>query len=104
MSTLGRRLTALEQTAWERRKRRILRDAFADVARDRRWTPDRFEREVQAALDDFARLEPAVRAMCRQGKTVREVAVYLAAEVGVDVDELLSDVERRGLVGSARRR
>jgi hypothetical protein len=103
MNTLGRRLTALERAAWDRRKRRILRDAFAVVARDRRWTPDQLEREVQAALDDFERMEPELRAMCRQGRAAREVLAWLAAEMGVDSDELLTEVERSDMIGSARR-
>ena len=104
MSTLQRRLSALERTAWERRKRRILRDAFADVARDRQWTPDQFEREVQVALDDFARIEPALKAMCRQRKPLREVLAYIAEDLGVDVDELLTEAERSDLGDRGRRR
>ena len=90
VTNLQRRLCALEQAAWDRRKRRILHAAFSDVAQDRRWTPDELERRVQAALDEFARVEPAVRVMCRQGKTLREVAAYLAAELGLDADAYLA--------------
>jgi hypothetical protein len=94
----------LEASAWERRKRRILRDAFADVARDREWTPGEFEREVQAALDGFAPVELAVRVMCRQGRTLREVAAWIAAELGVDPGELLADFEHQGVTLRGGRR
>ena len=103
MSALARRLAALEASAWDRRKRRILRDAFADVAREEGWTPDELERRVQAALDEFAPVEPALNAMCRQGRTLREVAAYLAAELGLDADAYLAELERSGATGSARR-
>ena len=93
MSALQRRLSALEQAAWDRRKREIVRHVFADVARDRQWTPD-----------DFARIEPALEAMCRRGATLREVMAFIADDLGVDVDELLADVERDRLAGGDRLR
>jgi protein tyrosine phosphatase (PTP) superfamily phosphohydrolase (DUF442 family) len=98
MSTLQRRLIAQEQTAWDRRKRQIVRAEFAPVARDRQWTADQFEREVQAALEDFKRMEPALTAMCQQGKTAVEVAAWIAAEMGIDVDDLLAEAERSSLI------
>ena len=104
MNALQRRLTTLEQTAWNRHKRQLLRDAFADVAREERWTSERLEREVQAALDEFDRVEPALRAMSRQGKTLREVLGWLAAAMGIDVDELLAEMERRDPISTGNRR
>ena len=104
MTALRRRLSVPEQATWDRRKRQIVRDAFAGVARDRRWTPDQFEREVQAALDDFDRMEPALSAMCRQRRPLREVLAWLAAEMGIDADELLAEVERDGLGSRGGRR
>ena len=89
-ATLARRLAVLERAAWDRHKRELLHAAFSDVARDRGWTPDRVEREVQAALDEFARMEPAVRAICRQGGTARDLAAYIADRAGMDVDALLA--------------
>jgi hypothetical protein len=99
-----RRLCVLERAAWDRRKREIVRARFADIARDRGWTLDRLDREVQAILDDFARIEPALEVMCRQGTAVREAMAYIADDLGVDVDELLADVERNGLDGKDRLR
>ena len=102
MSTLQRRLSTLEAATWDRRKRQTFRDAFADRARDERWTPERFEREIQTALDEFARLEPTLKAMCRQGKTLREVMVWMATELGVVPDELIAEIERRGVLSSRK--
>ena len=104
MTTLQRRLSALERTAWDRRKRGIVRARLADIARDRGWTPERLGWEIQAILDDFARIEPALDAMCRQGKTLREVATWLAEEMSLDADELLAETERSGVIGGDRLR
>jgi hypothetical protein len=98
VSALGKRIAVLEQTAWDRRKRQIVRDAFADVAQARGWTPDRVEREVQAALDEFNRMEPTVKVMCQQGATLREVVAWMAAVCGFDADELSAEAERSGVL------
>jgi hypothetical protein len=99
VSTLGRRIVALEASAWERRKLRILRAAFAGVARGRGWTPDELARAVQSSLNEFDRLEPTVMAMCRQGKPLHEVLAWLAAETGLDLDGPLAEVGGSSLTG-----
>jgi hypothetical protein len=94
----------VEASAWERRKRQTFRDAFADVARDRRWTPGQLEREVQAGLDSWDRMEPELKAMCRRGATLRDVATYIAGESGISVDDLIAEAERTGPIGGGRHR
>ena len=104
MTIIQRRLAVLEASIWERRKRRILRDAFADVAREEDWTPEQLEWRVRAALDEFAPVELAVRVMCRQGRTPREIAAYLADELGLDADAYVAEVGRRGGMAVGGRR
>ena len=104
MSARQRRLAALERAAWDRHKRRTLHDAFAEVAREEAWTPERLEREVQAALDEFGRLEPELNAICRRAGTRREAATLIASELDVDPDELLADFERQGVTLRGERR
>jgi hypothetical protein len=55
---------------------------------------DRLERDVQAALEEFNRMEPGLEAICRRAGTLREAATLMAAELGVDRDALAADFER----------
>jgi hypothetical protein len=104
VSTLGRRLVALEHVAWERRKREILHDALAEIAREEQWMPERLEREVQAVLDEFGCLEPELNAIWRRAGTLREAATLMAAELEVDPDELFADFEGSGVTLRSRSR
>jgi hypothetical protein len=104
VTSLRRRLGALEQAAWDRRKRQVLRAACADIAREERWPPGRLEREVQAALKEWEPMELEMEMMGRQGKNLGEVVAWLAAEMGIDPDELLAATERRGAIATGRRR
>ena len=104
MSPLRRRLSTLEQAAWDRRTRQLIRVELAEVARDPKWTADQFERRVQTALAGCKRMEPALTAMHQQRRTVGEVAGWIAADMGIDVDELLAEMERRDPISTGDRR
>lgn len=83
MSTLGRRLTALEVIAEEARLRPF-RELAARMARREGLTPAETENAARLAADCADERD----ALLRAGKTPEEVMVILAERMGLTVAEL----------------
>jgi hypothetical protein len=89
MSTLDRRLTALEQLA-EDVRRGVWHDLVLSLPEARNLTPA----ELEAAVDEAVRVQAQIDDWRRAGVREREIVQRQAAEMGLTGNELEAECER----------